>query len=214
MTMTTQQVHDTKEYHTRSRPSDAPVKRRLDTLLPPNKRYIGLRRHAFLLLLGAALLLIIGLTVGLAVGLRPKSQAQPAIPLPEYGGVHFANVTFYRQTAEQDACGKLVQESTPNVSTQNVVAMSTALWDAMAAKNSTLCGRRINIIQRVEYETNGDPNMPIAGTSSSSYSVVDRCNACGPRDLAIPGDRHGLQLVKSGEERAEVSWEWMEALDG
>lgn len=195
-------AHYTKEDHLRS-------SSRVDNLIPAKKPYLGLRRRTFFILVGALVLLVIGLAVGLAVGLRPKSQPPPTIPLPEYGGTHSANVTFYKPKPGPDACGKQREEPVSNVAPRQVVAMSSLLWDAVAATNSTLCGRQIVISQRVEYDNKGDPNMPIAGTSSSSYAIVDRCEECGPRDLAFPsGMSYGIQLVKTGEERAEVTWEW------
>jgi hypothetical protein len=47
---------------------------RFDRVLPPYKRYVGLKRRTFLLALLAVLLAIIVLAVGLAVGLGKKQK--------------------------------------------------------------------------------------------------------------------------------------------
>ena len=46
---------------------------RFDSLLPPDRRYLRLRRRTFLLVLLAVLLALLALIIGLAVGLTRKT---------------------------------------------------------------------------------------------------------------------------------------------
>jgi hypothetical protein len=48
---------------------------KLDRVLPPYKRYIGMRRKLFLLVLFAALLALLVLIIGLALGLSHRSKS-------------------------------------------------------------------------------------------------------------------------------------------
>jgi len=47
---------------------------RLDSVMPPHKRYLGLSRKIFLMALLAVLLALLALIIGLAVGLTEHSQ--------------------------------------------------------------------------------------------------------------------------------------------
>ena len=47
---------------------------RLDSVLPPHKRYLGLSRKIFLIVMLAVLLALLALIVGLAVGLTKHSK--------------------------------------------------------------------------------------------------------------------------------------------
>jgi len=47
---------------------------RLDTALPPHRKYIGLRRNVFLVALIAAILALLALIIGLAAGLSNRSK--------------------------------------------------------------------------------------------------------------------------------------------
>jgi hypothetical protein len=48
--------------------------RRFDTVFPQHRRYLGLKRKTFLLVLLAVILALIGLIIGLAVGLTEHSK--------------------------------------------------------------------------------------------------------------------------------------------
>lgn len=48
--------------------------RKLDAVMPPHRKYIGLRRNVFLLALLAASLALLALIIGLAVGLTKSSR--------------------------------------------------------------------------------------------------------------------------------------------
>lgn len=45
------------------------LKRKLDGAMPPHRKYVGLRRNIFLIVLLAVLLALLALIIGLAVGL-------------------------------------------------------------------------------------------------------------------------------------------------
>lgn len=47
---------------------------RFDRVFPPYKRYVGLKRRTFLLILLGAIIAVIALAVGLGVGLSKKHQ--------------------------------------------------------------------------------------------------------------------------------------------
>ena len=50
------------------------LQRKLDTIMPPHKKYIGLRRDIFLLVLLGAFLALLALIIGLAAGLSSSSR--------------------------------------------------------------------------------------------------------------------------------------------
>lgn len=47
---------------------------RIDRILPPHKRYLGRSRRALLIVIGVAVLCLLALIIGLAVGLSNKSK--------------------------------------------------------------------------------------------------------------------------------------------
>jgi len=50
------------------------LKQRFDIIMPPHKKYLGIKRNFFLLALLAAILALLALIIGLAVGLTQKSK--------------------------------------------------------------------------------------------------------------------------------------------
>lgn len=60
------------------------LRQKLDSAMPPHKKYLGMRRNVFLLVLLAAVLALLALIIGLAVGLTQKSKYEP----------HYSLVTF------------------------------------------------------------------------------------------------------------------------
>ena len=50
------------------------LRQKLDSAMPPHKKYLGLKRNIFLLALLAAFLALLALIIGLAVGLTQKSK--------------------------------------------------------------------------------------------------------------------------------------------
>ena len=54
--------------------SKAAFANKFDSILPPHKRYIGLSRKVFLLVLLGIFLALLALIIGLAVGLSSKSR--------------------------------------------------------------------------------------------------------------------------------------------
>jgi hypothetical protein len=50
------------------------LRQKLDSTMPPHKKYFGMKRNVFLLVLLAAVLALLALIIGLAVGLTQKSK--------------------------------------------------------------------------------------------------------------------------------------------
>ena len=50
------------------------LKGKLDSMLPPHRTYLGLRRNVFLWALAVAVVCLLVLTIGLAVGLSKQSK--------------------------------------------------------------------------------------------------------------------------------------------
>jgi len=55
-------------------------RQKLDSAMPPHKKYLGMRRNVFLLVLLAAILALLALVIGLAVGLTQKSRYESRDP--------------------------------------------------------------------------------------------------------------------------------------
>ena len=50
------------------------LKSKFDSRMPPHKKYLGMKRNVFLLVLLAVILALLALVIGLAVGLTQKSK--------------------------------------------------------------------------------------------------------------------------------------------
>ena len=50
------------------------LKQKFDSAMPPQKKYLGMKRNIFLLALLAVILSLLALIIGLAVGLTQKSK--------------------------------------------------------------------------------------------------------------------------------------------
>jgi hypothetical protein len=55
-------------------------RQKLDSTMPPHKKYLGMKRNVFLLVLLVALLALLALVIGLAVGLTQKSKYESQNP--------------------------------------------------------------------------------------------------------------------------------------
>lgn len=60
---------------TTSLPLKASLGARLDQVLPPHRKYLGMRRRMFLLALLATILALLALIIGLAAGLTTRSKS-------------------------------------------------------------------------------------------------------------------------------------------
>jgi hypothetical protein len=56
------------------------LRQKFDSAMPPHKKYLGMRRKVFLLVLLAAVLALLALIIGLAVGLSQKSKYESRDP--------------------------------------------------------------------------------------------------------------------------------------
>jgi hypothetical protein len=62
------------ENGTATRAPGSTLRQKLDSTMPPHKKYLGMKRNVFLLVLLAAVLALLALIIGLAVGLTQKSK--------------------------------------------------------------------------------------------------------------------------------------------
>ncbi|OQO02677.1 hypothetical protein B0A48_12206 [Cryoendolithus antarcticus] len=72
----------------------AGVSAKLDRVLPPHRRYLGMSRKLFLIVLLAVILALLVLIIGLAAGLSRKSKNQN-LPLPTNTDKHVGEFTYY-----------------------------------------------------------------------------------------------------------------------
>jgi len=63
--------HSDKIIYASAKPTMA---QRLDRILPPHRKYLGIRRKLFLIVLAIVLVLLLGLIIGLSVGLSNSSS--------------------------------------------------------------------------------------------------------------------------------------------
>ncbi|KAL5371318.1 hypothetical protein DPSP01_014353 [Paraphaeosphaeria sporulosa] len=143
---------------------------RFDRVLPPYKRYVGLKRRTFLLVLLGALLAVIALAVGLGVGLGNKHKDQN-LPLPSNSQTFTGDLTYYNPAL--GACGIESNDDSP------IVAVSHFTFDAVQIgsdpNQNPLCGKKIRARRRRED----------GKTVSVDLTVVDRCTGCQPTDIDV-----------------------------
>ncbi|KAL8377378.1 hypothetical protein RB595_008182 [Gaeumannomyces hyphopodioides] len=167
---------------------------RLDAVMPPDRRYLGMRRRVFLVAAATLLLLLLALIIGLAVGLSArKSDGQRDLPLPgsDGGRTHEGELTFYDPGL--GACGG------SHGGGDMIAAVARSVFDAAANKgdgnpnNNPICGRRI----RVE-----------RGDGSVDVVVVDRCEGCKPTDLDLSPSAF-QRLAREEDGRVVGQWRWL-----
>lgn len=183
--------------------SSATLRQRFDALLPPNRTYFGrLTRRALLLLAALALVCLVALVVGLAVGLsrRAASPARENLPLPSNtGGVFTGDLTYYDPGL--GACGEVSGDQDLVVSVSHIV-FDAAGASAGAGGNpnaNPLCGRRI----RIRRDTEG------RGEQTIDVTVVDRCTGCAPTDLDTTIAVFE-RVARKDDGRVTASWAWLE----
>ncbi|KAK6419192.1 hypothetical protein LTR95_017093 [Oleoguttula sp. CCFEE 5521] len=86
----------------------AGVSAKLDRVLPPHRRYLGMSRKVFLIVLLAVMLALLALIIGLAAGLSHKSKNQN-LPLPTNTDKHVGDFTYYGTGL--GACGETSGDS-------------------------------------------------------------------------------------------------------
>jgi hypothetical protein len=146
------------------------------------------------LTIGAILVCLLILIIGLAAGLSSQKKVQN-LPLPSNnGGPYQGDLTYYAPGL--GACGIDSKDG------DNIVAVSHLLFDAVSTgsdpNQNPLCGKMIR-----------------ARTSAGSVDlkVVDRCTGCEPRDLDIT-EKTFAKLANVDQGRVEVEWSWLEGVPG
>ncbi|GAB7366774.1 hypothetical protein MBLNU230_g0728t1 [Neophaeotheca triangularis] len=172
-----------------------------DNLLPPHRRYLGLRRRTFLIVIAAIFLALIALIIGLAVGLTTSSSSSSSsdLPLPSSSDTFEGDLTYYAPGL--GACG------VTSTSSERIVSVSHLLFDAAGSSSSTggnsnenpLCGRKLRATRFNDAEDED---------RSVDLTVVDRCTGCGAEDLDTSLGAFEL-LAQESEGRVDVRWAWL-----
>ncbi|KAL5119176.1 hypothetical protein ACEQ8H_002884 [Pleosporales sp. CAS-2024a] len=171
-----------------------------DRMLPPYRRYFGRSRRTLLIVILVALLCLLTLVIGLAVGLSGRSNNTTGsrarfIPLPNGAQTYTGDLTYYDPGL--GACGI---DSGDN---DAVVAISHYTFDA-AQKGSDpnknpLCGRKIRATR-----TDGRTGKPV----SIDVTVIDRCVGCEPTDLDVSPAMFD-KMADAALGRVKVDWAWL-----
>ncbi|ELQ35685.1 riboflavin aldehyde-forming enzyme [Pyricularia oryzae Y34] len=165
---------------------------RLDRILPPHRKYLGMRRRVFLIALAAAAVALLILIVGLAAGLSSRSGGGEKMPLPEDGGTHEGELTYY--SPGLGACGQNHDDEAM------VVAVAHELFDEAGGgdanpNNNRLCGRKIRV-------------SADGGGGAIEVEVVDRCEGCRPTDLDLSPAAF-RRLADESRGRVKGEWQWV-----
>ncbi|KAK8244539.1 riboflavin aldehyde-forming enzyme [Phyllosticta capitalensis] len=185
------------------RPIGEILRNKLDTVMSPNRKYLGMRRRVFLLVVAGALLALIALIVGLSVGLTAGASGGGSknLPLPTNSKTWSGELTFYNPS--MGSCG--IQSS----DSDKVVAVSHKLWDQVSKASgitnpnaNPLCGLKLRA-QRF-YTQKGEER-------SADVKVVDRCVGCEKTDLDMsPGAFD--EIASAGDGRVDVTWAWLDTI--
>ncbi|KAB2580585.1 putative riboflavin aldehyde-forming enzyme protein [Lasiodiplodia theobromae] len=172
------------------------LRQKFDAACPPHRKYLGLTRRMFLLVLLGVILAIIALAVGLGVGLSKKSGSEN-LPLPDNSEAHSGDLTFYNPGL--GACGETSTDD------DDIVSLSYKIWDEVQTGSDpnqvVLCGMKIRA-RRFNEDVNAERSVDL--------TVVDRCTGCEPTDLDVsPGAFEKLAPIASG--RVTVTWAWLDA---
>ena len=180
----------------------AALSTKFDTIVPPHRTYLRLSRKRFLIALTCALLALLALIIGLAVGISGGSSSSKTknLPLPSNTETHTGELTYY--ATGLGACGET------NKNGDKIVAVSHLLFDAAGSTSSNggnsnanpLCGKMLRA-QRF--------NTVVGAMRSVDLKVVDRCTGCAPTDLDITEDIFA-ELADVGQGRVDVTWAWLQ----
>ncbi|KAI7135142.1 hypothetical protein D0869_16033 [Hortaea werneckii] len=168
----------------------------LDRLLPPQKRYLGLKRKTFLWIILALSLCLLALIIGLS----DPNSSESNLPLPSNADTFAGDLTYYQPGL--GACGVTSTED------DFIVSLSHILFDAAgsstdAGGNSNenpLCGR---MLRATRY------NEEASAQRSVDLRVVDRCTGCEVDDLDT-SLKAFERLAPSASGRVDVSWAWLQ----
>ncbi|KAH9845127.1 expansin-related protein [Teratosphaeria destructans] len=177
----------------------AAITSRFDSVLPPYKRYLGLKRKTFLLVFLVVTLALVALIIGLSVGLSHDHSHSSTLPLPSDTQTFTGDLTYYAPGL--GACG------TTSTASENIVAVSHLLFDAAGSTSSNggnsnsnpLCGKMLRI-RRFD--------QAVGEERSVDLRVVDRCTGCGERDLDTSLSAFE-RVAQEAEGRVVVTWAWL-----
>lgn len=167
---------------------------RFDRILPPHKKFLGRSRRTFLIILLVAVLCLLALVIGLAVGLSKKSESR-FLPLPTNTDHFTGDLTYYGPGL--GACGV---DSTEN---DAIVSVSHFLYDAVQTgsdpNQNPLCGKKIRAT-RVDERTGKQVSVDL--------TVVDRCTGCEPTDLDVSPAMFD-KMADHDLGRVTMTWAWL-----
>ncbi|KAK3071239.1 hypothetical protein LTR53_008990 [Teratosphaeriaceae sp. CCFEE 6253] len=173
---------------------------KLDRVLPPQKRYLGLRRKVFLVALLAGLLALLALIIGLAAGLTAGSKHNKNLPLPSNTETFTGDLTYYGTGL--GACGETSGDDDLIVSISHIVfdAAGSSSSQGGNSNNNPLCNQTLRA-SRFDEEVGAERSVDL--------KVVDRCTGCQPEDLDTSlGAFEKLAPQASG--RVAVTWAWLQ----
>jgi len=208
---------------TPGRSSKRTLSHRLDAILPPHKRYVGLSRNVFLWVLLAVFLALLVLIIGLAAGLsahhkydgshsvlrRGWARAQidaslhrryKNLPLPSNTNSFTGELTYFQTGL--GACGETSGQS------DDIASISELLFDKAGSSSSTggnsnnnpLCNKMLRVTRFDEQ---------YGEMRSLDLKVVDRCTGCAIDDIdTSQGAFAKLAPIPSG--RVDVTWAWLQ----
>jgi hypothetical protein len=192
------------------------LRQKFDNAMPKHKKYLGMKRNIFLLVLLAILLALLALIIGLAVGLTHRSKyltnsswnseyvtntatRSTNLPLPSNSQTFDGELTYFQTGL--GACGETSSDS------DSIVSVSHIIFDAAGSSSSKggnsnanpLCGL---MIRAERYDEDRGERRSI------DLKVVDRCTGCQPNDLDVTYSAFD-KLASRDRGRVEVTWAWL-----
>ncbi|KAF4552907.1 Hypothetical protein D9617_8g049200 [Elsinoe fawcettii] len=168
---------------------------RFDGFMPRDRKYFGLRRKVFLLVLLGVFVVLLALIIGLAVGLGEGSKRAQNLPLPSNRETFTGDLTYYEPGL--GACG------ITSSSSENIVAVSRILFDAAQTgsdpNQNPLCGRKLRATRF---------NEATGSQRSVDLTVVDRCVGCQPTDIDVTISAF-TQMAAEELGRVTATWAWL-----
>ncbi|KAK5163260.1 uncharacterized protein LTR77_010846 [Saxophila tyrrhenica] len=177
----------------------AAMSAKLDRMMPPHRKYLGMRRNVLLWVLLAIVLALLALIIGLAAGLSSSSGGQN-LPLPSNTEDFVGDLTYYE--AGLGACGEVSDQD------DNIVSISHYVFDAAGSSTDTggnsnanpLCGK---MIRAARYDEQYGERRSV------DLKVVDRCTGCEPDDIDTTLGAFE-KLAEQDLGRVDVTWAWLE----
>ncbi|KAK0284888.1 hypothetical protein LTR35_000223 [Friedmanniomyces endolithicus] len=181
-------------------PARVGLSSKLDSILPPHRRYLGLSRKVFLIALLAAILALLALVIGLAAGLSARSKHNQDLPLPSNAQTFTGDLTYYGTGL--GACGETSGDSDDIVSISHIVfdAAGSSSSQGGNSNNNPLCNQ---MLRASRYDAD------VGAERSVDLKVVDRCTGCSPDDLDTSLGAFE-KLAPSASGRVDVTWAWLQ----